>query len=60
MVFKDMPFSGSVTSFTFVNFSNKNRLSVEMVGDALIVMVSAVYGLFFRAVAPWRPRFTYR
>ena len=47
MVFKDMPFSGSVTSFTFVNFSNKTGSRLKWWGDALIVMVSAVYGLFF-------------
>ena len=48
MVFKDMPFSGSVTSFTFVNFSNKTGSRLKWWGDALIVMVSAVYGSFSR------------
>ena len=52
MVFKDMPFSGSVTSFTFVNFSNKTGSRLKWWGDALIVMVSAVYGLFFSRRRP--------
>ncbi len=35
-----------------MNFSNKTGSRLKWWGDALIVMVSAVYGLLFRAVAP--------